>query len=90
MPISKQASCRDEIASLCVALLEEPSALNSTFEIKSLIPFSEPFSPTEAQRQQQRDWSSLLRNAKLSTSITGKLETDMSPEENEALTSAAI
>jgi hypothetical protein len=34
---------REDIAELCCALLSEPSAANCTFEVKSTVPFSQPW-----------------------------------------------
>ena len=34
---------REDVADLCVALLDLPMAANTTFEIKSTVPFSEEF-----------------------------------------------
>lgn len=34
---------REEVADLAVALLDMPEATNTTFEIKSTVPFSQPF-----------------------------------------------
>jgi len=65
---------REEIASLCIALLEEPSAVYTTFEIRSTVPFSQPFIADSQATQQVRDWSTLLKAAKLDPKITGKLE----------------
>ena len=81
--------CREEIAELCVAILDEPSALNSTFEVRSTVPFSEPFKGL-SNPQQERDWRSLLQAAKLDPKITGKMESEESERENAAFSSAAI
>lgn len=70
--------CREEIADLCVALLEAPSALDATFEIRSKVPFSEPFTVPDSQSLQERDWEALLRAAKLDPKVTGKTETPSS------------
>ncbi|CAB4288403.1 unnamed protein product [Prunus armeniaca] len=34
---------RKEVAQICVAALESPYASGKTFEVKSVVPFSEPF-----------------------------------------------
>ncbi|XP_021809196.1 uncharacterized protein LOC110752779 [Prunus avium] len=34
---------REEVAQICVAALERPYASGKTFEVKSVVPFSEPF-----------------------------------------------
>lgn len=35
--------CREDVAQLCVELLRQPAGANTTFEIKSTVPFSTPF-----------------------------------------------
>ena len=45
---------RDDVAQLVVALLDAPAAVDTTFEIKSTVPFSEPY---KAQPDAPpRDW----------------------------------
>ena len=63
-------SCREDIAELCVALLSESGALDTTFEIKSTVPFSQPF--TVEGPPVKRDWSALLIAANLQAGVTGK------------------
>ena len=66
--------CREDVANLCIALLEEPSALNATFEIKSTVPFSQPFTIDPGQQPAKRDWAALLSAAQLRPGVTGKPE----------------
>ena len=47
---------RDDAADLCVALLDMPSAKQTTFEVKCTLPFSEPWTGEPSQR----DWDSLV------------------------------
>lgn len=77
----KNATDREEVAELCVALLEEPAALNTTFEIKSTVPFSQPFEVDPSQPKQQRDWGALLRAAGLKQGVTGKHQPAAAPQQ---------
>lgn len=61
---------REDVAELCVALLSCPEALNATFEIKSTVPFSTPWTVDPSEPPRSRDWSSLL--AHLKQGVTGK------------------
>lgn len=61
---------RDDVAELCVALLNEPCATDMTFEIKSTVPFSTPF--TVDGDVPKRDWKELLVGAGLKKGVTGK------------------
>ena len=45
---------RQDIAQLCAALLEAPSATDTTFEVKTTQPFPEPFVADESTPA--RDW----------------------------------
>ena len=63
---------REEIAELCTALLSEPAGLDTTFEIKSTVPFSQPFTVSEGAPKSKRDWSALLKAASLQKGVTGK------------------
>lgn len=47
---------REEIADLCAALLESPAVADTTFEIKSTVPFSQPFEVDPSQPLPPRDW----------------------------------
>jgi uncharacterized protein YbjT (DUF2867 family) len=61
---------RDDVAQLCVALLDEAVAADTTFEIKSTIPFSEPWEGQPGAGP--RDWRSVLSEAGLMKGVTGK------------------
>lgn len=61
---------REDVADLCVALLGLPSAVDTTFEIKSTIPFSQPWAPEEAAAP--RDWAAELSGAGVKPGVTGK------------------
>ncbi|GMH41686.1 hypothetical protein BSKO_09596 [Bryopsis sp. KO-2023] len=61
---------REEIAEFCVELLSQSAPTDTTFEVKSTIPFSQPFEPKEAP--EARDWTTLLEKASLRKGVTGK------------------
>eukprot|EP01026_Neomeris_dumetosa_P052958 TRINITY_DN4720_c0_g1_i1.p1 TRINITY_DN4720_c0_g1~~TRINITY_DN4720_c0_g1_i1.p1 ORF type:complete len:619 (-),score=81.13 TRINITY_DN4720_c0_g1_i1:330-2102(-) len=63
---------REDIAQLCVYLLEEPSMVNVTFEIKSTVPVTTPFEVDPSNPPPPRDWATLLKDAKLKPGVTGK------------------
>ena len=58
------------MARLCVALLAAPCALNTTFEVRSTVPFSEVYNAPEGAGE--RDWAALLAAAGLDERVTGK------------------
>jgi hypothetical protein len=62
---------REEIADLCVSLLDMPPAVGTTFEIKSTVPFSQPWAPEEATTK-TRDWAAELAAAGVRPGVTGK------------------
>lgn len=82
---------REEVADLCVALLQLPSAVGTTFEMKSTIPFSQPWAPEEAAAP--RDWAATLQTAGIKPGVTGKtvdgVYTGKQPEA-EAVGAAAV
>jgi hypothetical protein len=62
---------REEVADLCIALLSLPGAVGTTFEIKSTIPFSQPWEVDPAGPPPPRkDWATLLSG--LRPGVTGK------------------
>ena len=65
---------RDDVAELCVALLETPGAADVSFEIKSTVPFSQPWTAEERAKggESERDWVRVVRDAELETGVTGK------------------
>lgn len=63
---------REEIAELCVALLTAPVATDVTFEIKSTVPFSQPFTVSNGAQRAKRDWAALLQAANVKPGVTGK------------------
>jgi hypothetical protein len=55
-----------------VALLDIPSAVGTTFEIKSTVPFSQPWGEADAAGQPARDWAAAVAAAALAPGVTGK------------------
>eukprot|EP00879_Flechtneria_rotunda_P004268 GHRR01004517.1.p1 GENE.GHRR01004517.1~~GHRR01004517.1.p1 ORF type:complete len:573 (+),score=177.05 GHRR01004517.1:347-2065(+) len=62
---------REDVAELCVSLLEQPVATGVTFEIKSTIPFSQQWQP-EAAQTGKRNWAAELSSANLHRGVTGR------------------
>jgi uncharacterized protein YbjT (DUF2867 family) len=76
---------RDDVAELCIELLAAgPGSKlprDVTFEVKSRVPFSEPWTPEKSAEalkaegvagDQPRDWSKLLSAAELTPGVTGR------------------
>ena len=65
---------RDDVAELCVALLDTPGMANVSFEIKSTVPFSQPWTPEDSEKSGQKDrsWTSVVHAAGLEAGVTGK------------------
>ncbi|KAF6258399.1 complex I intermediate-associated protein 30-domain-containing protein [Scenedesmus sp. NREL 46B-D3] len=61
---------REEVAGLCISLLQQPGATGTTFEIKSTVPFSQPWAPDTPAAA--RDWGAELEQAGLKRGVTGK------------------
>ena len=82
---------REDVADLCLALLSQPCATNTTFEIKSTVPFSQPWTLDPANPPPPRDWATFLSGAQLQRGVTGRtvngVYTGREPEE-EALAKA--
>lgn len=68
---------REEIARICIAALESPYALDKTFEVKSVIPFSEPFTVDLENPPQEKDYGIYFKDLK--DGITGKELLEQSP-----------
>ena len=47
---------REDIAELCVQLLSQQEGLDKTFEVKSTVPFSQPFEVDQRHPPASRDW----------------------------------
>ncbi|KAF9590806.1 hypothetical protein IFM89_038398 [Coptis chinensis] len=68
---------REEVARICVAALESPYALNKTFEVKSVIPYSEPFTVDPENLPPEKDYDTYFKTLK--DGITGKEALEQSP-----------
>ncbi|CAL9027811.1 unnamed protein product [Prunus brigantina] len=70
---------REEVARICVAALEIPYASGKTFEVKSVVPFSEPFTVEPQNPPPEKDYNVYFKTLK--DGITGKeiLEQDPVP-----------
>ena len=68
---------REDVADLVLALLECPEATGTTFEIRSSVPFSEPWQGVAASSGKQgefqgNDWKKIVSSAGLKRGVTGK------------------
>jgi uncharacterized protein YbjT (DUF2867 family) len=65
---------RDDVAELCVALLETPGMANVCFEIKSTVPFSKPWTAEDSEQSgdKGRSWPRVAQAAGLEAGVTGK------------------
>lgn len=63
---------REDVAELCVQLLSQPAGLDTTFEVASTVPFSQPWTVDPASPPAPRDWAALLEGAELKQRVTGK------------------
>ncbi|KAJ3686370.1 hypothetical protein LUZ61_015534 [Rhynchospora tenuis] len=61
---------REEIARICIAALDSPHACDKTFEVKSTVPFSEPFVVDPTNPPPEKDYDIYFKNLK--EGITGK------------------
>ncbi|KAL9233981.1 hypothetical protein vseg_008909 [Gypsophila vaccaria] len=61
---------REEVARICVAALASPHARDKTFEVKSVIPFSEPFTIDPENPPPEKDYDVYFKTLK--EGITGK------------------
>lgn len=68
---------REEIARICIAALESPYACDKTFEVKSVIPFSEPFTVDPENPPPEKDYNLYFKTLK--DGITGKEMLEQSP-----------
>ncbi|CAL2274903.1 unnamed protein product [Prunus armeniaca] len=70
---------REEVAHICVAALESPYASGESFEVKSVVPFSEPFTVDPQNPPPEEDYNVYFKTLK--DGITGKeiLEQDLVP-----------
>ncbi|XP_004295588.1 PREDICTED: uncharacterized protein LOC101314642 [Fragaria vesca subsp. vesca] len=68
---------REEVAQICVAALESPYANGKTFEVKSVIPFSEPFTVDPENPPPEKDYDVYFKTLK--DGITGKEVLEQNP-----------
>ncbi|KAA8515062.1 hypothetical protein F0562_018150 [Nyssa sinensis] len=68
---------REEVAQICVAALESPYACDKTFEVKSVIPFSEPYTVDPENPPPEKDYNVYFKTLK--DGITGKEILERSP-----------
>lgn len=68
---------REEIALICIAALDSPYALDKTFEVTSVVPFSQPFTVDPENPPAEKDYNIYFKNLK--DGITGKEALEQSP-----------
>lgn len=68
---------REEVARICVAALDSPYATDKTFEVKSTVPFSEPYTVDPSNPPPEKDYDVYFRTLK--DGITGKEALEESP-----------
>ncbi|CAL5214190.1 unnamed protein product [Lathyrus oleraceus] len=68
---------REEVAQMCVAALQSPYACDKTFEVKSVIPFSEPFTVDPENPPPEKDYDIYFKSLK--EGITGKEALQQNP-----------
>ncbi|XP_019247599.1 PREDICTED: uncharacterized protein LOC109227055 isoform X2 [Nicotiana attenuata] len=68
---------REEVARICVAALKSPYACDKTFEVKSVIPFSEPFTVDPENPPPEKDYNEYFKTLK--DGITGKESLEKTP-----------
>ncbi|GFQ06983.1 probable complex i intermediate-associated protein 30 [Phtheirospermum japonicum] len=61
---------REEVARICIAALDSPYACDKTFEVKSVIPFSEPYTVDPENPPPEKDYNVYFKTLK--DGITGK------------------
>ncbi|KAM3251268.1 protein HIGH CHLOROPHYLL FLUORESCENCE PHENOTYPE, chloroplastic isoform X1 [Capsicum annuum] len=68
---------REEVARICVAALKSPYACDKTFEVKSVIPFSEPYTVDPENPPSEKDYNEYFKTLK--DGITGKESLEETP-----------
>ncbi|XP_009408895.2 protein HIGH CHLOROPHYLL FLUORESCENCE PHENOTYPE 173, chloroplastic-like [Musa acuminata AAA Group] len=61
---------REEVAQICVAALSSPYACGKTFEVKSTVPFNEPYVVDPENPTPEKDYNEYFKNLK--EGVTGK------------------
>ncbi|OEL28107.1 hypothetical protein BAE44_0010876 [Dichanthelium oligosanthes] len=68
---------REEVACICVAALASPNAVGKTFEVKSTVPFSEPYVIDPSNPPPEKDYEVYFKELK--EGITGKEALEATP-----------
>lgn len=68
---------REEVALICVAALSSPNAVGKTFEVKSTVPFSEPYVIDPSNPPPEKDYEVYFKELK--EGITGKEALESTP-----------
>ncbi|KAJ1278702.1 hypothetical protein BS78_04G098700 [Paspalum vaginatum] len=68
---------REEVARICVAALGSPNAVGKTFEVKSTVPFSEPYVIDPSNPPAEKDYEVYFKELK--EGITGKEALEKTP-----------
>ncbi|CAL5022978.1 unnamed protein product [Urochloa decumbens] len=68
---------REEVALICVAALASPNAVGKTFEVKSTVPFSEPYVIDPSNPPPEKDYEAYFKELK--EGITGKEALEATP-----------
>ncbi|KAF8642537.1 hypothetical protein HU200_067213 [Digitaria exilis] len=68
---------REEVARICVAALASPNAVGKTFEVKSTVPFSEPYVIDPSNPPPEKDYEMYFKELK--EGITGKEALEATP-----------
>ncbi|KAL1560352.1 protein HIGH CHLOROPHYLL FLUORESCENCE PHENOTYPE 173, chloroplastic [Salvia divinorum] len=68
---------REEVAKICIAALKSPYACDKTFEVKSVIPFSEPYTVDPENPPPEKDYNVYFQTLK--DGITGKENLEQTP-----------
>ncbi|CAN6243695.1 unnamed protein product [Urochloa humidicola] len=68
---------REEVALVCVAALASPNAVGKTFEVKSTVPFSEPYVIDPSNPPPEKDYEVYFKELK--EGITGKEALEATP-----------
>ena len=69
-PLATRKISRDDVAELCVSLLDCPGGADVSFEIKSTVPSSQPWTEEDSQGAKALDWADELRKADLQAGVT--------------------
>lgn len=68
---------REEVARICIAALESPFACDKTFEVKSVVPFSEQYTVDPENPPPEKDYTVYFQTLK--DGVTGKESLEQTP-----------